>query len=107
MIKSKPRYVSFGNLKYQRTHAAGRVLTKGMSAEVEISLRSATYSGPASRVLPIPLEPFSVNKEMGRILVRRGGETIGAGEFGCGTIPVTSPMLTMSPSVGVVLELST
>ena len=107
VIKSKPRYVSFGNLKYQRTHAAGRVLTKGMSAEVEISLRSATYSGPASRVLPIPLEPFSVNKEMGRILVRRGGETIGAGEFGCDTIPVTLPVLTMSPSVGVVLELLT
>ncbi|KAI0637926.1 EF Tu GTP binding domain-containing protein [Trametes polyzona] len=56
-----------------------RVLTKNMSAEVEISLRNATYSGPASRALPIPLEPFSVNKEMGRILIRRGGETIGAG----------------------------
>ncbi|KAI0722180.1 EF Tu GTP binding domain-containing protein [Cerioporus squamosus] len=57
-----------------------RVLTKNMSAEVEISLRSSTYSGPASRALPIPLEPFSVNKEMGRILIRRGGETIGAGK---------------------------
>ncbi|KAI0751443.1 EF Tu GTP binding domain-containing protein [Daedaleopsis nitida] len=56
-----------------------RVLTKNMSAEVEISLRSSTYSGPASRAMPIPLEPFSVNKEMGRILIRRGGETIGAG----------------------------
>ncbi|KAI0722989.1 hypothetical protein C8Q76DRAFT_793974 [Earliella scabrosa] len=56
-----------------------RVLTKNMSAEVEISLRSSTYSGPASRALPIPLEAFSVNKEMGRILLRRAGETIGAG----------------------------
>ncbi|KAI0650147.1 EF Tu GTP binding domain-containing protein [Trametes meyenii] len=56
-----------------------RVLTKSMSAEVEISLRSSAYSGPASRALPIPLEPFSSNKEMGRILIRRGGETIGAG----------------------------
>ncbi|TBU31999.1 EF Tu GTP binding domain-containing protein [Dichomitus squalens] len=56
-----------------------RVLTKNMSAEVEISLRGSVYSGPASRALPIPIEPFSVNKEMGRILVRRGGETIGAG----------------------------
>ncbi|KAH9850047.1 hypothetical protein C2E23DRAFT_905383 [Lenzites betulinus] len=56
-----------------------RVLTKNMSAEVEISLRNSTYSGPASRALPIPIEPFSVNKEMGRILIRRGGETIGAG----------------------------
>jgi hypothetical protein len=28
----------------------------------------------------IPLEPASRNKEMGRVLLRRGGETIGAGE---------------------------
>ncbi|CDO74289.1 hypothetical protein BN946_scf184663.g10 [Trametes cinnabarina] len=56
-----------------------RVLTKNMSAEVEISLRSSTYSGPASRALPIPIEPFSVNKDMGRILIRRGGETVAAG----------------------------
>ncbi|EIW61774.1 EF Tu GTP binding domain-containing protein [Trametes versicolor FP-101664 SS1] len=56
-----------------------RVLTKNMSAEVEITLRGSTYSGPASRALPIPIEAFSANKEMGRILVRRGGETIGAG----------------------------
>lgn len=57
-----------------------RVLTKNMSAEVEITLRGSTYSGPASRALPIPIEAFSANKEMGRILVRRGGETIGAGK---------------------------
>ncbi|KAI1789023.1 P-loop containing nucleoside triphosphate hydrolase protein [Ganoderma leucocontextum] len=56
-----------------------RVLTKNMSAEVEISLRGSAYSGPASRALPVPLEPFSMNKETGRILIRRGGETIGAG----------------------------
>ncbi|KAG5644569.1 hypothetical protein DXG03_008143 [Asterophora parasitica] len=55
-----------------------RVLTKGASAEVQISLRSTTLSGPAA-VRPIPLETFAVNKEMGRILIRRGGETIGAG----------------------------
>ncbi|KAI0332463.1 EF Tu GTP binding domain-containing protein [Cubamyces sp. BRFM 1775] len=61
------------------TKSKPRVLTKNMSAEVEITLRNSTYSGPASRVLPIPLEPFSVNKDMGRILIRRGGETIGAG----------------------------
>jgi len=52
-----------------------RVLTKGMSAEVEIRLRA----GHASPTKPIPLEPFAVNKDMGRILVRRGGETISAG----------------------------
>ena len=54
-----------------------------MSAEVEISIRAASaYSGPAGRgALPIPLETFAVNKEMGRILIRRAGETIGAGMF--------------------------
>lgn len=56
-----------------------RVLTKGTSAEVEISLRAGTLSGPALSARPIPLEAFSVNKDMGRILVRRGGETISAG----------------------------
>lgn len=55
------------------------VLTKGTSAEVQISLRPGGFSGPSSKPLPIPLEPFAVNKEMGRILIRRGGETIAAG----------------------------
>ncbi|KAJ8086339.1 hypothetical protein PM082_005162 [Marasmius tenuissimus] len=55
-----------------------RVLTKGMSAEVQIALRTTTLSGP-STARPIPLEPFSVSKDMGRVLLRRGGETIGAG----------------------------
>jgi elongation factor 1 alpha-like protein len=57
-----------------------RVLTRGTSAEIEISLRAGTLSGPALSARPIPLEPFSVNKDMGRILVRRGGETISAGK---------------------------
>ena len=57
------------------------VITKGASAEVQITLRSASMSGPAARAQPIPLEPFSVNKEMGRVLIRRGGETIAAGMF--------------------------
>ncbi|SRR6266404_1717041 len=57
-----------------------RVLTKGTSAEVQISMRQAAFSGPVSRCTAIPLEPFSTNKEMGRILIRRGGETIAAGE---------------------------
>ncbi|KAF9045948.1 hypothetical protein BDZ89DRAFT_942191 [Hymenopellis radicata] len=55
-----------------------RVLAKGTSAEVQISLRSTSLSS-ASTARPIPLESFSVNKDMGRILLRRGGETIGAG----------------------------
>ncbi|PSR73485.1 hypothetical protein PHLCEN_2v10777 [Hermanssonia centrifuga] len=56
-----------------------RVLTKSASAEVQISLRGSTYSSTSSRVQPIPLEPFGTNKEMGRILIRRGGETVAAG----------------------------
>ncbi|KAJ3829072.1 EF Tu GTP binding domain-containing protein [Lentinula raphanica] len=55
-----------------------RVLTKGISAEVQITLRTQSLSGP-SVARPIPLESFSTNKDMGRILLRRGGETIGAG----------------------------
>ncbi|KAJ3734405.1 P-loop containing nucleoside triphosphate hydrolase protein [Lentinula guzmanii] len=55
-----------------------RVLTKGTSAEIQITLRTQSLSGP-SVARPIPLESFSVNKDMGRILLRRGGETIGAG----------------------------
>ncbi|OJA15632.1 hypothetical protein AZE42_04847 [Rhizopogon vesiculosus] len=61
------------------TKKSPRVLTKGISAEVEISLRVGTLSSPTPSARPIPLEPFSVNKDMGRILVRRGGETISAG----------------------------
>ncbi|KAI5124791.1 hypothetical protein M0805_005425 [Coniferiporia weirii] len=56
-----------------------RVLTKGTSAEVQITLRTTSMSGPASRAQPIPLEPFAVNKEMGRLLLRRGGESLAAG----------------------------
>lgn len=53
-----------------------RVLTKNASAEVEISLRSA---GNTAGLKGIPLEQFSTNKDMGRVLLRRGGETIAAG----------------------------
>ncbi|KAF8640104.1 hypothetical protein AX17_001340 [Amanita inopinata Kibby_2008] len=56
-----------------------RVLTKNMSAEVEITLRTTSMSGSLSRVRSIPIEPFSANKDMGRILLRRGGETVAAG----------------------------
>ncbi|KAF8351199.1 EF Tu GTP binding domain-containing protein [Amanita rubescens] len=56
-----------------------RVLGKGVSAEVEINLRTASMSGAGSGVRAIPIETFSANKEMGRVLLRRGGETIAAG----------------------------
>ncbi|EKM80415.1 hypothetical protein AGABI1DRAFT_58185 [Agaricus bisporus var. burnettii JB137-S8] len=53
-----------------------RVLSKGASAEVEISLRGTDNNVPSKG---IPLEQFAANKDMGRILLRRNGETIAAG----------------------------
>ncbi|KAH9482958.1 HBS1-like protein [Psilocybe cubensis] len=56
-----------------------RVLTKNTSAEVEITLRGTKVSGSTMTTRGIAIEPFAVNKDMGRILIRRGGETIAAG----------------------------
>ncbi|KZT39634.1 hypothetical protein SISSUDRAFT_623284 [Sistotremastrum suecicum HHB10207 ss-3] len=56
-----------------------RVLTKSVSAKIQINIRTSTMSGQAVRAMPIPLEPFHVSKELGRILLRRNGETIAAG----------------------------
>ncbi|KAI5480838.1 elongation factor 1 alpha-like protein [Pseudohyphozyma bogoriensis] len=53
-----------------------RMLTKGASARVRIQLRPMNSSTTKTE---IPIEPFSVNKSMGRVLFRRGGETIAAG----------------------------
>ena len=65
------------------TDNVNRVLGKGVSAEVQIALRSTNSAfgttGVSGSVKGIPLEPFSANKDMGRILIRRGGETIAAG----------------------------
>ncbi len=38
-------------------------------------------SGHSGTTGAIPLETFKSNKEMGRILLRRGGETVAAGEL--------------------------
>lgn len=43
---------------------------------MEITLRPTQGS---SRTPSIPLETAAENKEMGRVLIRRGGETIAAG----------------------------
>ena len=81
-IKNNPRYVTF--IDYLRdlfnSNMIARVLSKGTSAEVQIALRSSNPLKPSAVARPIPLERFAVNKDMGRILIRRGGETIGAGE---------------------------
>lgn len=58
-----------------------RVLQKGVSAEVRITVRPVGMAGPTARVQPVPVEPFAVNKDMGRLLLRRNGETVAAGEL--------------------------
>jgi elongation factor 1 alpha-like protein len=54
------------------------VLQKGVTATVVLTLRSSP--GSTGRAPTIPLETAADNKEMGRVLIRRGGETIAAGE---------------------------
>jgi hypothetical protein len=82
VIKSNPRCVStlyhhIPSRPLITTNPQFRVLTKSTSAKVRITIRPPTLS--LSRAVSIPLEPFAVNKDMGRILLRRGGETIAAG----------------------------
>ncbi|GAA5983246.1 hypothetical protein JCM10908_000210 [Rhodotorula pacifica] len=60
----------------QVTKAKPRMLTKGCSARVKVQLRNAASGGRSGA---IPIEPFSVNKNMGRVLFRRNGETVAAG----------------------------
>lgn len=57
------------------------VITKGASAEVQIALRNIQIGAVEQTSRGIPVEPFATNKDMGRILIRRGGETIAAGMF--------------------------
>lgn len=57
-----------------------RMLSKGSSARVVIKLRSDASQGPT---IGIPLEIFAVNKGMGRIALRRAGETVAAGASAC------------------------
>jgi elongation factor 1 alpha-like protein len=53
-----------------------------MSAKVRINLRGSTISDSSGSAIPVklPIEAFKENKDMGRILLRRGGETVAAGE---------------------------
>jgi elongation factor 1 alpha-like protein len=56
------------------------MLSRNASARVKIQVRG--NSGAASAALRNPvvaLEPFTANKAMGRVLLRRNGETIAAG----------------------------
>nr|XP_019002186.1 elongation factor 1 alpha-like protein [Kwoniella mangroviensis CBS 8507]OCF65647.1 elongation factor 1 alpha-like protein [Kwoniella mangroviensis CBS 8507] len=60
--------------KGQVTKKNPRVLQKGMTATIEITLRSTSNNNAR-----IPIETSQQNKEMGRVLIRRNGETIAAG----------------------------
>lgn len=76
VIKNKPRSVSSYNTSARRQADSNRVLQRGTTALVEITLRASSNS---SRAATIPLETAADNKEMGRVLIRRSGETIAAG----------------------------
>lgn len=54
-----------------------RVLPQGATAQVRIGLRAGGAPGQSAGA---PIEVFRENKEMGRILLRRNGETVAAGE---------------------------
>ncbi|BGP72534.1 hypothetical protein NBRC10513v2_005930 [Rhodotorula toruloides] len=58
------------------TKTSPRMLPKNSSARIRVQLRNATTGGRSGA---IPIEPFSVNKAMGRVLFRRNGETVAAG----------------------------
>lgn len=64
---------------YEILIARRRVLTKGVSADVRLSLRTMQVGGVPSGVSAIPLETFASNKDMGRVLIRRSGQTVAAG----------------------------
>jgi len=53
-----------------------RMISKGASARVQIKLRP---SGSSAKRSSIPIETFASSKSMGRVLLRRGGETVAAG----------------------------
>lgn len=79
VIKHNPRSVSFESNFLRDFDCKCRVLTRGASAEVQISLRNMQVGGVSLPMPGIPLETFASNKDMGRVLIRRGGETIAAG----------------------------
>lgn len=61
--------------------AKPRVLTKGMSGKIRITIRAGSISETAglASFSRLPVETFKTNKDMGRVLLRRDGETIAAG----------------------------
>lgn len=72
------------------------------SAKVEVTLRSTVLDGSSAQMSPIPLETFKTNKEMGRVLLRRGGETVAAGVE---TNAAICLLLNCDCDIGIVVEL--
>lgn len=58
------------------TKAKPRVLTKGCTAMVKVTVKAGGQAGQSSG---IPLEDAKTNKEMARVLMRMNGETVAAG----------------------------
>jgi elongation factor 1 alpha-like protein len=58
-----------------------RVLSKGMTAKIRITVRGGTLSDASGGVTTskLAVETFKDNKDMGRVILRRSGETIAAG----------------------------
>lgn len=80
VLKQRPRCVHM-TVSLLLSHADPghcSMVGKGASAQIVVKLRSSTGSSVVSPA--IPLEPFAVNKGMGRILLRRSGESVAAGE---------------------------
>ncbi len=78
VAKKNPRLVRHGpDYPLHADPAPGHsMLQKGVHAQVEITLRQPSQS---IRSPSIPLETAARNKEMGRVLLRRNGETVAAG----------------------------
>lgn len=77
VMKKNPRCACFPPAFMRTELIQRRMLTRGSSARIHVQLRAA--AGGANRRSTIPLETFAMNKSMGRVLFRRGGETIAAG----------------------------
>ncbi|KAF7731825.1 HBS1-like protein [Apophysomyces ossiformis] len=70
VIKKNPRYLAEMTIQSKElTIKNTRHLTKGSTAKVRIELSHR----------PIPLETFKDNKQLGRIMLRKGGDTVAAG----------------------------
>lgn len=81
------------------------MLAKLTAAKVEVTLRGTAIGGSSAQVSPIPLETFKANKEMGRVLLRREGETIAAGGQSILLTLLPASCFFLTCHAGIVVEL--